>query len=119
MKHFRRYIKRITAIDIIVLIFALIFFSFFGRLAYGYEQENWKIDFSEQVAKAYLIHVSDIRKDGTDMGCTLSEQKLDRDIDRILFHFKYQIHKEVKNSSYGEEELDRNAARLNAQRFQD
>lgn len=88
-----RFLKRFTT-EIILIIFCLMFFTCFGKVAWGAEanyvepvpQEN----FAEQIAHAWNLFQEDIEHDFSDMGIALAQRDLIQRINSILSQYDLQ-----------------------------
>jgi hypothetical protein len=119
--NFRKYF---TIVDFIVIVFMLCFMAYFGPKACMPIEANAQ-DYNQlqqSIKTAKQTYYKNIDNDFTDSGCIMAELQLKHDIDLILSHFKSQILKEVTYDEINpdsEIELDRHAAWLDAQKFQD
>ena len=106
---------------IIVTIFSILFFGYFIPKAFP---QN--MDINQEIAQAKAQYQKDLDEDFTDMGCVLADLKYKKAINDILEKYKGQLIKEVTYDEINpdseieaEIELDRRAAWLDAQQFND
>lgn len=113
--------KHFTLADFMIIVFALCFMAYFVPKACVAQAQDLS-QLQKEIQTAKNTYYNNIDNDFTDSGCVIAELQFKRDIDFILSHFKSQILKEVTYDEINpdsELELDRNAAWLDAQRFQD
>ena len=90
---------KFTPADAIIGVFLIACVAYFGvTLAISKppaEFQDWKVNFSAEIANAILEYETDLDADHTDMGCVIAEQKFAKEINRILFYYKILILEEV------------------------
>lgn len=102
----RQAMKKWPWVKIILIAFAIFYFTFFGRIAWGSDQNyvstTWEMDIAQQIANAWDLFNEDIDRDFTDMGIVLAQRKLARRIDFILSQHEIEIdeRKEARHERY-------------------
>lgn len=115
--------KHFTIADFMIIVFTLCFMAYFvPKACMPPTQAQDFNQLQSDIKDAKNTFYNNVNNDFTDSGCVMAELMLKRDIDFILFRLKSQILKEVTYDEINpdsEIELDRNAAWLDAKRFQD
>jgi hypothetical protein len=70
----------------------------FGPLNAYADNPDWKLTFSENVTNAFIEYQFDLNDDFTDSGAELAKTRLERRINKILFHYRNCILNEMDKS---------------------
>ena len=106
---------------LVIAIYSVFFFGYFIPKAFP---QN--MDINQEIARAQYNYFADLDEDFTDSGCVLADLKYKKTINDILEKYKGQLIKEVTYDEINpdseieaEIELDKQAAWLDAQQFND